>query len=468
MVATVRFLATIPGSTTLRLDLNDGTNYRLGRGYSFAPPPLRSAGGGNLLVDGELIAASSYGNRELIIPLELLSSTQDGRAALLRDIGREINRPTNILEVRLQGATKSVYFRTLRSPYALDRFPVIAGDGSAVLTIAAEPFGLGARVDLGPHTINNNPAHATNPQQVLLASILGDVETPAYIFTTTDLTSTTEAATPMLAVSRAGGAVYAFAQAEAFTVVTDTTVMANDAAMSGAGSNYTRTTFATDPSMTDRITSGIAGLAAGRYTVLVRVRRSVSGDVVKMRYGQMNDYDLGTYAFQPTVTLPSGTGAAIVQLGVIQIPFGGSLRENGYSGALLSGVEEMTIQAQRVSGTGNLDIDYTAFVPADVATLTSRLPAAPVLVPASLNWDGPSETVRENYSASPFGGSSGEMPALIEVSGKFPMLAPGNTNLLHFYRNIDRRTGTALADTIAATTALNVAYWPRYLSLSGA
>jgi hypothetical protein len=274
------------------------------------------------------------------------------------------------------------------------------------------------------------------------------VETPAVFYTPDANLVPNAPATMFFAVSRgpSTGTPKATAvwQAENGALDTDATVVADAAA---SGGSVVRVSFATDATLIPRVDSStlpITGLSAGRYNVLARVKRSVSSDVVKMRYTQWSGGMLPPFYNHPTITLPGAAGAAIVRLATIQVPFGGALREAGYSGKVYTGDETFSIDAQRVSGTGNLDIDYLIWVPADSATLASKFTAVTFTAPALTVWDGVSEVVRQLDSTNIFSGTplAGEVPTLCTVEGRFPTLLPVGENVVHFLRNIDR--GAAL------------------------
>ena len=100
----------------VRLDLNDGITWGVNyEGTDFSPPPLKQAWSNTLLTDGERLSAAAYANRTINLNMDLMVSTQDGIAAELQKLWRELNRPSNFLMYQPEGAANPVYFRTLRS-----------------------------------------------------------------------------------------------------------------------------------------------------------------------------------------------------------------------------------------------------------------------------------------------------------------------------------------------------------------
>lgn len=307
-----------------------------------------------------------------------------------------------------------------------------------------------------------------------IASPKGDVETPLYVSFATGnagLGATGRLRSALAMRRRGTPSATPFAlQAEAMTMsIADTTVQSNSALMSGAGSNFVKVAFTTSTGMANRIQtttrfpSSASVDARGTYRVFARVRQNTATDIFDMRllYGSVSVQITGD-----TVRLPADTGPAAptlkyVDLGLMQTPIGFDPVYDGLSGVELGAEGNfLIIQAQRVSGTGTLDIDVLLFVPAD-----DRLEF--VLWPEV-----------QNFSTDTFVAEGGPRPAAyclntggqvsptepIEITGGGMMITPGRTNRLYFIRDLGTGTAqTGAGDSITATGVLTCSYYPRYL-----
>jgi hypothetical protein len=188
----------------------------------------------------------------------------------------------------------------------------------------------------------------------------------------------------------------------------------------------------------------------GRYRVLARMRQSAIGDLwnVQLAYGA-------------SATLPIRNTSAVVNqsatiayydLGTIQFPVGGDPVTDGYSGVEAPvGGTRITVWAQRVSGTGALDIDVLMFVPADdrysITRMWSDTGASGGII------DGLRHMV---YLVDAFGAI--RMPAQPEAPiGGLPMVSPGVTNRIVFLPD-----GGSVRDFLTSTSTVTPYYWPRY------
>lgn len=296
-----------------------------------------------------------------------------------------------------------------------------------------------------------------------VTGVLGDVETPLYLSVGPEIQNGGPTTTA-IAVRRRGtpSGAPAVLQAEAMTTGTDTSVQPYDATMSGTGSNFMRVTFATATALGDRLfaTNWPAGASAdlrGTYRMWVRVRKSVAGDTITMRW---LIYSGGPEYVGDTYTLPSGTNVMWQDLGLVSIPFGLDPVSDGLSGVELpaGGWSQLRIQAGRTAGSGNLDIDCIILVPADDRLDLVQWPAyggpTALVLDATRNWA---------YAL----GSSGEVRGndLGKIAGGAPMVSPGVTNRIWFVRNVG---GAVNSDNLTRTTAVTPYYWPRYLHIRGA
>jgi len=451
------FVDSIAEAPAIRLNLNDGTNIRtLANGTVFGMPILERATSSSKLADGEAVPAAAYGNRMLTLHLDLDGLTDDAIATQLQLVAREINRPSNVLRYK-PGTSQAVHFRTLRSD-----FNDLTWDGDvkrATALVLAEPFAYGTKQALSLVTVNNDPAAVSNGMFFDVSAPLGDVETPLFMSVAQAGVTVSGRRTSAIAVRRRGtpSALPFVVQAEAMTMGTDTTVQANDAVMSGAGSNYVRCTFATS-TMATRVStthpSSASEDARGTYRVYVRYRKSVSGDSITMRLTANLD---GVTVSGDTYTLPSGTNRKWQDLGLVQYPMGPDPVVDGYSGTALSvrGVE-LRIEAARPAGSGNLDIDAVILVPAD-----DRF--------ALIKWSefsGPTAFIVDPAKPQVYAvGASGEVRTtqFAELTGLLPYISPGVTNRVYFVLDVGT---TNVTDTKTNTVDITPYYWPRYLGVA--
>jgi hypothetical protein len=256
-------------------------------------------------------------------------------------------------------------------------------------------------------------------------------------------------------------AVTVFAQAEAGTMGTDTTVQANDTAMSGSGSNFVRCSFSTSSSLVTRLTvttptATDAAALRGRYRVFARIRTSATGSNFTVRY--VSNSTGANTVNGPQVTFDSlaNTEFRYTDLGILEFPGPGPVpTAMGYSGLSAQvATQPLGIQVARNSGTGTLDIDHVYLMPADERlSVTSRNAQ---VTNSFLVIDGPSEMAYGMApSTTPFGatrtvdGGGG----LVSMMGGTPMLVPGVTNRWYMLRG---------GSGVTTTSPVDVSYWPRW------
>lgn len=356
-----------------------------------------------------------------------------------------------------------MFFRTLRS--SLSRVEWEPTLKRATVTLLAEPFAYGLQEVIADATVNNDPAAGSNGMYFDVASPKGDVETPLFLGfrstgSTGSATDTVNAVTGALGLNRKADVTAApfVLQCESMTQSTNTTVQPNDAAMSGAGSNFSRCTFGTASATRLQASSFPAsGLASvrGTYRAFLRVRKSVSGDTIQVRIasGSSEIAFTGDY-----VTIPSGTVPQWVDLGLIAWPGGVDPVEDGLSGTPLAvnGWPAINIDANRVSGSGNLDFDCLLFVPAD-----DRF----VMITWPMYAHTGTKFIVDSNKAIAYGvANSGAVVTATApiLNGRPPMLTPGQTNRLVWIRNAPP-TVRAGGDDLTLTTVISPYYWPRYL-----
>ncbi len=126
----------------------------------------------------------------------------------------------------------------------------------------------------------------------------------------------------------------------------------------------TITTFATVPTLLTRIKCRVTDITAnptdqrGNFTVLLRAKTTGTA-VVRLRLGDGLQGD-ATFNYRSRVTL-SWLSWQFVELGSVQIPNIGRLVE----GSSYASNTTLVIDAERVSGSGNLEMDCLIMVPTD-------------------------------------------------------------------------------------------------------
>lgn len=428
----VKFVDSIAASPTVRLDVNDEVKWIV-RDFQAPPPQLRRAMSQNAMRDGVLVSSSVYDSRTVTLTLDLVTADQDTNATELQKLARELDRTDNFLMYQPVGATKPVFFRLFRSD--MSQIENLKGPKALrrpTINLLAEPFALGLReVIATAATISSNPAAGTNPISFLTGTISGDAAPECVLL------MTPSAANQYMVTAEGSGPALRLAQAETADVLgTDTTLPGADAAMSGAGSNYSRTTFATSAPLGTRLawSSGIFQMPLEQYVkLLIRVRSSAAGTYqVKLDIPGIFSSGIVTVTF-------AAAGIQTVTLGTYNN--GRRLDEYGYDVGTTSGLSasSTTIALGRTSGGGSLDVDFVVAATLDQGSaITAALPSGVQCI-----FDGVAGRAWSGFSASP-----------IAFAGRIPFLIPGVNNRIYF---------TPLSGAISDTLTLTAYYWPRYL-----
>lgn len=456
MALIARFVDTIASSPSVRLNTHDGSTWRLTNQSRFDPPPAKRARVSTLLTDGAIYPASAYEDRVLQLRWSVNAASTDAAATQIQALARELDRPNNIFQYQLPDMTNPVFFRTQR--IGLDEIDILT-DGSRLRVTAevlAESCAYGLPQTLGSATVNNNPAAGSNGMFFDITGVLGDVETPLVMRIDHADVVETWGKQSVFAVRRRGtpSATPFFLQAESMTQGTNTTVQANDAAMSGSSNNFSRCTF-TSAAMATRLStsahpSSASVDARGRYRVFLRYRKSVSGDEidVRLQWGDSNQPITNA-----TQSLPAGVSRRYTDLGEVQIPVGVDA-ETDLTGAPRSALGiHLAIQAERVSGSGNLDFDVIMLIPAD-----DRLALvywAAVGGPSYAVVNGVADAV---YATNASDATSAEAPVV--ALGGLPAVSPGVTNRIFVMVDVNP---LAAQDTIGDSFTIVPSYVPRYL-----
>ena len=458
----IKFVDSIAASPTVRLDINDGATWRTTR-FDAPPPRLRRASSQNAMRDGIFVSSSQYDARVLTLELTLVHTSEDAKATEIQKLARELDRDTNFLMYQPTGATKPVFFRLYRSDMSqLEQFTGLPSSlGKPTIELLAEPFAYGLLETIGPVTVAYDPA-GTNGCYFDATGVIGDVEALPAI-------SWPQAASGsqyVYGVRRRGtpSAMPFLLQAESMTASTDTSVQANSANYSGAGSNWMKCTFATSSalitrlSLTDYPSTDIVD-ARGRYRVYARVSfdgaSAVNTTTLQLWSPTGSGLTGSAFALGPTATVPgpvAGVNYAIVYLGLVQIPLAADpvVKQDGTTLA----VDGVGLQLRAsLTGTGNLGVDYLLFMPADdrmgIVTEGTGVASSDTVVDANANivWTRTS------------GGAVASVDTQSAMVGGFPALTPNVTNRICF-RPIPTVSTTAY---ISTTVDVTVTYHPRYL-----
>ena len=445
-----QFVDRVGTGAVQRLNLNDGKKLTLMAGPDqrpgpdFSPPALKRAVVNTLMVEGASIPASAYDNRIIRLPLRVKACDEEEMAEILESLHRELDRGNNILKWHPTYNSRPVYFRTFRSPdYRLDQTMEGRGEMKVTLAIVAEPFAYGDYIEQ-TGTIYNDPEAVANGIHFEIDAIEGDVPTPLYLHF---LGSTTQKI--VLAARRHGTPTLYWRQCEAMTQGTDTTTQPNDATMSGAGQNFSRTTFVA-PADAIRLTWVIAPAAGssveyrGVYRAFIRVRRSDNTSDIEARI----DIALGEVEVD-WVTIPQNLLHQMVDLGLFRLPLGSDPVYDGYRNVMLAARSEtIRVRARRTAGAGTIDWDYMVLVPADEELAIAGFDAGGV----ARVFDGPNDMAHDGDLAGLAVGG-----VFTPLVGSIPLVTPDQTNLYVVLYGLDVYNG--LTDTLVYTAR----YWPRHL-----
>lgn len=454
------FLTSTP---TVSLDLNNYSTLMVGDGYNLDPPKYDKGYAANKLRHGSTPTNSVAGNRILTIPLIVNTPDRDAAATAIQNLGFQIS-VDNFLKVQF-GSTP-VFFRTFADPdYAWEVQKTLTQNSRITLTLEAEPFAYGPRVNAGAFTVGNNPAVGTWPCRFDITGVTGDVPTPLFILSTS--TGSTGAPSGLTnkwvhigARRRGTPSNYSnLIQAESMTQSNGAAVTA-DATMSGGSKS--RITFSTTTNLlrlNDTFPENGTAVAdaRGEYLVYANFTRTdaTSNITVQLGYGASSTAPV----MNDAVTLPSVAGTFRTLLGKVPVPPWSDPVTHGFGGGadLKVLLPFVGLYAARLSGTGSLDVDYLYFIPADDLTLITRFPSTDTTYAI----DG---TTREGGSVYGINTALDTIqtisaPPAITGGGGFPEVIPGETNRFHFLRNVDP---TGVTDPLSDTTTLQCYYWPRW------
>lgn len=460
-MATWQFVTDFNTATpTVLLDLNVRP-LLVGDGYNLDPPKFEKGYAGGVLRHGQRVTRSVAGNRVLSIPIQLLT-TPAAAAGVIEDIGQQV-MVDNILKVQF-GSSNPVFFRTFADPdYAVEIKKTLIENSRITLTLEAEPFAYGVRVEAtgSPFTVTNNPASGCFFD---ISSVQGDVATPLLLHATS--TGSSGAPSGLMAKwlhlsTRRRGTPSGYSnvvQAESMTQGTGAVVTADASMSNGSKSRIGFGTATNVLRLSDTFpANGTATVEArGEYIVYARVAQTVAGDNITMQLGYGSGS--GNAVFNDVKTVPAVTSPIWVELGKIPVPAWGGPERVGYSGATAKVVMPFVgLYAARVSGSGSLDVDCLYFMPADDLTLIAQFPQTDTTYAI----DG---TTAEGGTCYALTSTLDEVtttsaPVQVVGGGGFPEVIPLQTNRIHWLRHVDPGGS---ADALTNTTTIHAYYWPRW------
>lgn len=465
-MATWQFVADmVTASPTVLLDINSvASGMWVGDGYNISPPAYDKGRVGNPMRHGQRVVRSSAANWVLNLPIQVNAATNTAAGTTIQGLGLQL-RVDGILKYQASGASNPVFFRTFADPeMAMEVTKTLVQNAKVVLQLECEPFAYSPRVEVtnSPFTLSNDPAAGSNGMFIDVASVQGDVETPLFLLaTSTGATNGLVSKWTHVSTRRRGTpSNYSnVVQAEAMTLGTNAAVTPDATFSGGSKLRVTPGTATNVLRASDTFPANGTSTVEprGEYTVYARLAKTVAGDTwtAQLKYG----IDSTAPVANDAVTLPAGVaGPFNVNLGKIPVPPWSDPANHGFSGISLKVLMPFVgLYAARTVGTGNLDIDFLYFMPADDSTVIVKWPST--------------DTTYALDSTSAEGGSAYAVttaldevittasPAQIVGGGGFPELIPGQTNRVHIMRQVDP-AGTT--DGVTSTTTLRAYYWPRW------
>jgi hypothetical protein len=451
----------VVASPAVRLDINDqaasGTSWF--SQFEWTPGQLTRAISENAMGDGGNVSSSRRGFGSLRVTTTLRAANQDTLATQFQLLTRELDRETNWVEFRADGATKSIYFKTYRSDVALIRVvPAQVGMFMVEYEILTDPYGIGLRETISIGTVNNDPAAGSNGCYFDVTGVIGDVPAPCVIVDT--VTGAMAGAMGVRQHGTPSNLNVAILQGESFNAGGSVGIAnpggAADAAMSGASTtNYIRSTAATfAASWLSSGTDAQMIAARGTYRVLAVVRMSDATTDWTLEQGET------------TKLVPRSTSRQAVDLGLFS--WGSSAvgaGRDGLDAPIFTNVE-LGIAGTRSTGAATIDIDYILCMPADESLLMWDNPTTGT----DWLWDSSREIVTaKETGAGPFDGTGalGKTASVTSevnpASGGFPYLVPNQTNRVYWHKWASTTSPTALITSKSTTSSLTVYYNPAYI-----
>lgn len=425
-----------------------------------------------------------YGAREVGFSLLIYGSRQAARETQALLARTFMLRRRGWLRVQMDEFSAPVWLRTYTpTPAELDFTLVSLGDEQPdawqlEVTVAAEPFIRGERIELWSGTINNNPAHVTNPMGVTLPPVLGDAPAPLRI--TSELSRQHNQSDMLWSTAAVpddyAPIVWQIGTADGWTPGLD--LQDPESAPGFSAGSYRRITFASSEAMFARLGGPApSSTPPGRYQVFLRAVST--GGTFAFRMGYRTDYQGDDFNASKVAIMDraatSFLHAAWVDLGEFDFP----RHRSSVDLAEVGGIPSVVLQVERLASISELIIDAFLLLPVDLgavvdvepwekaSTLVSEFAGQGPQANEDQVWDGDTET---SVRVSP----AGMVDAYVRPSnrGKFPVVRPGLTNRLTLIQQTRASVGDFLVsgneDVIADIAFVSVSYQPRWLWLGDA
>lgn len=419
-----------------------------------------------------------YGPRTLAFTLLIFGNRDAARQTQALLARTFMLRRRGWIRVQIDEFAAPVWLRTYTpTPGELD-FELVAlddrpGAWKVDVEVAAEPFIRGARVTFPLINMTNNPAAATNKQQVLLPAVVGDAPAPIRIeaaFSSPRDRHDILWATSAVPASYTAPIVWQIGTGDGWSVGGDTSAPASDAQFSGG--SYRSVSYVGTAAFATRL-AGVAPSSppVGRYKVFLRAARDTGSGTHAIRFGYRRG-GIDRFDGSPTAILDYGNAAGtMLDLGEFDFPLPRTDADVVNGAALPS----IALSTSRLTPGSALLLDAFVLVPVDLAGVTSleSWEKADVLVSEfgaygplagageTQVWDGDAEVSLRRVSGVSDAISS---PA---CRGKFPTVRPGVSNLLTMFqqtRSVAPIAPSAPASITSTATAV-VSYQPRWLWL---
>jgi hypothetical protein len=454
----LRFVAAPEPAAAVRLDLQAAPGYVAVDGFTIGAPTLEGEPDG---------VGVEYGFRTLGLT-QVVKGTKAQALAMMSTLAKELLRRENWLLFQLSASSLPVWFKTYRTAPGEVSLEMVYDDDTRQdvwqisVTLDADPFAYGARETLPAVTVNNDPAAASNPMLTVLPAIKGDAPAPLRVVMSPSADMWGHRI--MLSTVRRSQVSphrWDVGTDDLFTAGTDTSAPVADAAFSGG--SYRAVTFSTNTGLVARLSSGeTLPPPPGRYKVMLRIARTDGTGAFAMRLTRWDvtggDEVVGPLA---TFTPHADVARSWVDLGEQEFPIGGAVE--GYE-PRNAGIR---LDAQRLSGAGELWFDVFMLVPVDGdTTITSFVYGPKPFVTGSVqvdaHWDADTERVTLHDPAS-----MTQINTLSSTQGAFLTVDPSTPNSLYVLLQT-RTAGSSIQkvnDGIGQSSTLELSYHPRWLWL---
>jgi hypothetical protein len=401
--------------------------------------------------------------RQVTVPVVMVAATADAAAVLAQRL-QQLCRSRFILRLQRHGGSTPVWLRCAPTVPRLSSNVAGAGQPTRIvtgsITVQTEPYAIGARVDVGPATITQDPASGT-PWVWDIDDVAGDSLTP-LVLRSSDADVRGELDRIMVTIRRRGvpsSLTGLAAQAESGSTAEGTTPpsinsFTGDSAFSGgSGLRATYSTSGSGPWTVTVTFPSLAGVEApGTYRLLVRCAREADAG------GQ--PFTLVAQAGPCRLVEPftaGGSDTRVIDMGLVQVPVAQPPYLSAPETPLAASAPSVSVAVVRAqAGAGAFVVDWVALVPADEDCGSLEVTqAAGSGVLALDGWDQQPRI----FSADPFTGVSPSAVGATGLSfiGRVPRLRPGDNRLY-----IVAGLGLTVARPITASLTWSGSYWPRY------